>query len=153
FFIAFNAGFEATTNKYKNSIAFLARYKWIPVTAILIFSGIFIYLMQTMPKSFVPSEDTGSILADVALAPSASEERAEEILLQVEQLARQIPEIKSVLRVNGRGMISGAGSNYAMLIFKLHPWAERKEKHQSVEAIVGKLFQLTSGIRDAKIIF
>lgn len=153
FFIAFNAGFEATTNKYKNSIAFLARYKWIPVTAILIFSGIFIYLMQTMPKSFVPSEDTGSILADVALAPSASEERAEEISLQVEQLARQIPEIKSVLRVNGRGMISGAGSNYAMLIFKLHPWAERKEKHQSVEAIVGKLFQLTSGIRDAKIIF
>src|SRR5690606_8905845 len=91
FFIAFNAGFEATTNKYKNSIAFLARYKWIPVTAILIFSGIFIYLMQTMPKSFVPSEDTGSILADVALSRSASEERAEEISLQLRQLSRQIP--------------------------------------------------------------
>lgn len=58
-----------------------------------------------------------------------------------------------MLKVNGRGMISGAGSNYGMLIIKLHPWAERKNADQSVEAIVGKLFGLTSGIRDAKIIF
>lgn len=67
FFIAFNAAFEATTNKYKSSIAVLARYKWVPVTVIIIFAGIFIYLMETMPKSFVPSEDTGAIMADIAL--------------------------------------------------------------------------------------
>jgi len=153
FFIAFNAAFEATTNKYKSSIAVLARYKWVPVTVIIIFAGIFIYLMETMPKSFVPSEDTGAIMADIALPPSASEERTAEITQLVEELVRKIPEVKSVLKVNGRGMISGAGSNYGMLIIKLHPWAERKNADQSVEAIVGKLFGLTSGIRDAKIIF
>ncbi len=153
FFIAFNAAFEATTNKYKSSIAVLARYKWVPVTVIIIFAGIFIYLMETMPKSFVPSEDTGAIMADIALPPSASEERTAEITQLAEELVRKIPEVKSVLKVNGRGMISGAGSNYGMLIIKLHPWAERKNADQSVEAIVGKLFGLTSGIRDAKIIF
>lgn len=153
FFIAFNAAFEATTNKYKSSIAVLARYKWVPVTVIIIFAGIFIYLMETMPKSFVPSEDTGAIMADIALPPSASEERTAEITQLAEELVRKIPEVKSVLKVNGRGMISGAGSNYGMLIIKLHPWAERKNADQSVEAIVGKLFGLTSRIRDAKIIF
>lgn len=153
FFIAFNAAFKATTNKYKSSIAVLARYKWVPVTVIIIFAGIFIYLMETMPKSFVPSEDTGAIMADIALPPSASEERTAEITQLAEELVRKIPEVKSVLKVNGRGMISGAGSNYGMLIIKLHPWAERKNADQSVEAIVGKLFGLTSGIRDAKIIF
>jgi HAE1 family hydrophobic/amphiphilic exporter-1 len=40
-----------------------------------------------------------------------------------------------------------------MVIIKLKPWAERKRKDQSVEAIIGQLFAKTSGIREARIIF
>ena len=50
-------------------------------------------------------------------------------------------------------MISGSGSNYGMVIMKLKPWDERKNKSQEVKAIIGQLFAKTSGIRDAKVIF
>lgn len=117
------------------------------------FGGIFYYLSVTSPTSFVPSEDTGSIMADIALPPSASIERTEQIISQVENIARTIPEIQNILRVSGRGMISGSGSNYGMVIIRLRPWSERKEAHQSVQAIIGQLFAKTAGIREAKVIF
>lgn len=153
FFVAFNVAFHATTLKYRKAVSFLIHRKWIAVTGIALFAGIFYYLSVTSPTSFVPNEDTGSIMADVALPPSASVERTEEIITEVERIARSIPEIQNILKVTGRGMISGTGSNYGMVIIKLKPWAERKRKDQSVEAIIGQLFAKTSGIREARIIF
>ncbi len=153
FFAAFNVAFHATTLKYRNAVSFLIHRKWIAITAIAAFAGIFYYLSVTSPTSFVPNEDTGSIMADIALPASASVERTEEIMLEVEKMARSIPEIQNILKVSGRGMISGTGSNYGMVIIKLKPWSERKEKHQSIDAIIGQLFAKTSGIREARVIF
>ena len=80
-------------------------------------------------------------------------ERTAAITQEVEQIARTIPEVETVLRINGRGMISGAGSNYGMVIMRLKPWAERKGKGEDVQSIIGQMFARTSGIRDARIIF
>lgn len=153
FYIAFNVGFEATTNKYKKSVSFLIRKKWIAWAGIAAFAGVFYYLMQTTPTAFVPDEDLGVIMADIALPPSSSAERTAEIASDIEKIARTIPEVESVLKITGQGMISGPGSNYAMLIMKLKPWADRKGKDQHVQSIIGKMFAKTSGIRDAKTIF
>ena len=120
---------------------------------VVVFAGVFVYLLRSTPSTFVPDEDMGVIMADIALPPSSSKERTEEIALQVEKMAANLPEIQSVLKVTGRGMISGAGSNYAMLIMKLKPWGERKNEGQDVKSLTGKLFGMTSGIRDAKVIF
>ena len=95
----------------------------------------------------------GVIMADVALPPSASMERTEAIAMQVQEMAEKIPEIDNILKVVGRGMISGAGSNYAMVIMKLKPWDQRKGKGQDVKSIIGKMFGSVSTIREAKIIF
>lgn len=153
FYIAFNTAFETTTKKYERSVAFLTKRKWIAWGAIAIFSGLLYYLMETTPKSFVPDEDMGGIMADIALPPGASTERTAEIAEEVANIARNIPEMNNVLKITGRGMISGAGSNYGMVIMKLKPWDDRKGKGQDVQSIIGQLFAKTSGIRDAKIIF
>lgn len=72
---------------------------------------------------------------------------------QIEAIARTIPEIQNILKITGRGMISGVGSNYGMVVMRLKPWGERGGEGQDVQALIGKLFAKTSGIRDAKIIF
>lgn len=153
FYLAFNTAFEATTNKYRKSVSFLIHRKWIALLGIALFAGTFVYLMKTTPTAFVPSEDTGSIMADIALPTSASVERTEEVAIEVEKLVRSIPEVENVLRVSGNGMISGRGSNYAMLIIRLKDWSQRKEDHQSVEAIIGQLFAKTRAITEAKVIY
>lgn len=153
FFMAFNVAFDATTSKYRKSVSFLVHRKWIALVGIAAFAGIFYYLMVSSPTSFVPNEDTGAIMADVALPASASVERTEEVMAEVEKIARTIPEIDNILKVSGRGMISGVGSNYGMIIIKLKPWGERGRKDQSVQAIIGQLFGKVSGIREARVLF
>lgn len=153
FYIAFNAGFDVTKKKYEKSVTFLSHTKWIAFAVILIFSGIFYWMMKTTPTAFVPDEDMGTIMADIALPPSASLERTAQIMDEVGKIAATIPEVTNVLRVTGFGMISGSGSNYGLMIMKLKPWDQRKKKSQDVKAIIGQLFAKTSGIRDAKVIF
>ena len=120
---------------------------------IALFAGIFILLLNITPKAFVPGEDTGAILSDVSLPPGSSLERTEEVLLQIENKVKDIPEIKETLRISGRSLISGTGSNYGMVILKLKPWAERKKANQEVTAIVQELFKRASTIKDAKVLF
>ena len=153
FYTAFNAGFEATTQKYKNSVTFLIKRKWIAWLGIAVFAGVLVLLMKTTPTAFVPDEDLGVILSDIALPPSASTERTAEITDEIEKMANTIPDVQTVLKITGRGMISGAGSNYGMVIMKLKPWSERKEKGKDVKSLIGQMFAKTSSIRDARVIF
>ena len=153
FFANFNAAFEATTRKYMKGVAFLLKRRWITVAALAVFTGLFIWLSAITPKSFVPSEDMGTIFADIALPMSASQERTDEVLDQLEAVVKKMPEVDHILKNSGRGMISGTGSNYGMLIIKLKPWAERTKKEESVQALLGKLYRETAGIKEAKVVF
>ncbi|MBD0726318.1 hydrophobe/amphiphile efflux-1 family RND transporter [Flavobacterium sp. L1I52] len=153
FYAAFNTGFDATTSKYKRSVEFFVKRKWMAFAGIALFAGLYILLTTITPKAFVPNEDTGSIMSDVSLAPGTSLKRTEEVLLQIENQIKDIPEIKEVLRISGRSLISGTGSNYGMVIVKLKPWAERKEANQEVTAIVQELFKRAAVVKDAKVLF
>lgn len=153
FYGAFNTAFDATTDKYKKSVQFFVKRKSIAFIGIAAFVGIFILLMNTRPKAFVPGEDTGGIMSDISLPPGTSIERTEEVLLQVENAVKDIPEINKILRISGRSLISGSGSNYGMIIIKLHPWSDRKGKGQDVTSIIQQLFQRASVVKDAKVIF
>lgn len=153
FYATFNVAFEATTLKYKKSVSFFIKRKWLAFLGIAIFAGIFVLLLNITPKAFVPGEDTGAILSDVSLPPGTSLERTEEILLKIENQVKDIPEIKEVLRISGRSLISGTGSNYGMVIVKLKPWAERPDANQEITAIVQELFKRTAAVKDAKVLY
>src|SRR5690606_22626171 len=153
FYLAFNVAFDATTTKYRKSVSFLIHRKWIALVGIAAFAGVFFYLNTTIPAAFVPNEDTGAIMADIALPASSSVERTEQVAVEVENIVRTIPEVDNVLRVSGKGMISGRGSNYAMLIIKLKDWTERGGEGQDVGSIIGKLFAKTSSVRETKVIY
>lgn len=153
FYGAFNTAFDATTGKYKKSVEFFVKRKSIAFLGIAVFIGVFILLMNTQPKAFVPNEDTGGIMSDISLPPGTSIERTEEVLLQLEDAVKDIPEINKILRISGRSLISGAGSNYGMIIVKLHPWSERKNEGQDVASVIQELFRRASVVKDAKVIF
>lgn len=153
FYKKFNAGFSATTHRYMQGVVFLIRRKWLAVFGVVIFAGIFALLMAYTPKAFVPNEDMGTIFADIALPMGASQERAEQVLDEVAKIIQDLPEVQYAYKVSGRGMISGTGANYGMVIGKMESWADRTGKGSTQEAVVGKLFGLTRHIKNAKVIF
>jgi len=150
FFVGFNTSFDLMTNRYKKSVSFLSRKKWMVWTGILAFTGVLIWTMNTTPKGFVPNEDLGVIMSDISLPAGTSQEETAIIIAKIDKIVRDIPEVKSALRIVGRSMISGSGSSYGMVISRLKPWNERK---RDVKAIIGELFAKTAGIKGAKIIF
>jgi len=153
FYTNFNLAFDASTQKYKRGVQFLVRRKWVVFVGIIVFAGVFVGLMNTRPKAFVPGEDTGGIMSDVSLTPGTSIERTEEVLQEIERSIADMPEVFSVLRISGRSLISGAGSNYGMVIIKLTPWAERTKKEQEIQSLTQELFRRTSQIKDARVLF
>ena len=153
FHIVFNTAFEKTTLRYKKSISFLIRKKAIAIGTLLLFFGLFVYLLNTTPTGFVPDEDQGVIMSNISLPAAASLERTAEVVKQVQEITADIPEIETVFTSTGRGMISGAGSNYGMLILRLKDWDERSGNDQDAQSIIKRLFGKTAHIKDASIIF
>lgn len=149
FYTLFNTGFEATKEKYIQSVSFLSTRKWITVLAVIAFSCGFLVLMKITPAAFVPEEDMGTIFVNVSLPPSSSLERTQIVADEVASIAKSIPEVNSVLRMVGQNMMAGSGSSYAMVILELKNWKDRKGV-TNVD-IVETLMKKTSGIRDATI--
>lgn len=154
FYAAFNTGFEAVTNKYKHSIGFLARRKWIALAGIAAFAALLWYLMRTTPGGFVPNEDQKFIMADISLPPASSLERTSVISDQVAKICSSLPEVESVTQVGGFGLLSGgSGGSYAAFFMSLKPWNERKGNDHTVDAVINKMFEKTAGIKGANILF
>lgn len=147
----FNTGFDSIKGNYQKSILFLSRKKWMVPVAILVAISLLIYFMKITPSGFVPDEDQGVLFADIALAPGSSLDRTTVIANQVNDITSGIPDIQNNAVVTGNSIINGSGSNYALLIMRLKPWGERKGV--GINEIVGQLFQKTSEIKDAKILF
>lgn len=150
FYTAFNTSFDLMTNRYKRSVSFLAQKKWIALAGIALFTGVLIWTMNTTPKGFVPNEDLGTIMSDISLPPSTSQERTNEVIARIDSIVHTVPEVKNSIRVVGRSLISGSGSSYGMVISRLKPWNERE---RDVKAIIGELFAKTANMKGAKIIF
>lgn len=153
FFGHFNTAFTATTQKYKSGVKFFIKKKWAAFGVIVAFGLLFAYLLSSLPKSFVPNEDTGSIMAEVQMPVGTSEERTLKVLDQLQTIVQDIPEVESFLKVGGRGMMSGSGSNYGMFVIKLKHWNDRKGDYQSSPELIKQLFAKASVIKDANIVF
>ncbi len=153
FFDAFNIAFNKLTEKYGKSFGFLVKHKWVTLL-ILVGSVAGIYgVNKMMPTGFVPTEDQGFIIGNVELPSGASMDRVYQIQRQFEQQASQIPGIEGVTVISGNSIISGAGSNYGMILVKLKSFEERKDQDTAIQTIIGKLFGVAAGFSDAQMIF
>ncbi|MBU3820477.1 efflux RND transporter permease subunit [Flavobacteriaceae bacterium XHP0103] len=153
FYTLFNRGFNATVEKYGNSLRFLYQRKWISaVLVILVVIGI-LWSSNTTPTGFVPNEDRGLIFADIELPAGASLDRTQEVAQELYNKTYNLPGVEGVSLIRGRSLLSGSGSNYAIGFFKLNDWSEREDESLSTEAITNQLFGIAATIPGANIIF
>jgi len=153
FYTLFNRGFNATIQRYGNSLQFLYKNKFVSVL-LLIIAVIGIYwAANTTPTGFVPNEDRGIIFANIELPAGASLDRTDAVARKLYSKIDGMDGIVGVNFIKGRSLINGTGSNYGMGIIKLKDWSEREDASLSAQAITGKLFGIAAGVPEAKIIF
>lgn len=153
FFIGFNTAFQVTTKKYIKSLSFFTKHKWVTPLVILIAAFGIWWSSEHVSTGFVPAEDRGIIFTNIELPASASLDRTDAVVRQLDKLIKNVPGIENASYNAGWSFLSGPGANYGMGFIKLDDYKFRKTPDKSVDAITGKLFALAAQIPDAKIIF
>jgi hydrophobic/amphiphilic exporter-1 (mainly G- bacteria), HAE1 family len=151
FFAAFNAGFSATTNKYKRSIQFLIRRKWIAITGLIVVSLVTFWMMRKAPTGFIPTEDQGFIVFSVSLPPGASLDRTQKVMDKIDSLLNDVEAVERRGAVTGLNIVANANSsNYAVGFIRMKPYGQRGPVNK-VEGVMGVLNQKLSAIKEANV--
>ena len=148
---AFNVFFESMKEKYRRLVERMAHMKATAFGIIIALSGLLLYLMQTTPTGFVPAEDNGVFMVDVALPPATSMERTQEVLNKVDSIIASNPLVAARVMINGFGFISSNGSSYGAFMCKLVPWEQRTKKGQDLNSVTASIQAAVSQIKDANI--
>ncbi|MCM1153235.1 MAG: efflux RND transporter permease subunit [Muribaculum sp.] len=153
FFYWFNIFFDALLAKYKKATGFFINNKIVSFLIIAVCVGVLAFLMIKTPTSMVPDEDTGTIMGVLNMPPATSQERTVEMMNKVDSIAGTIPEIAYRTAITGYSFVGGQGNTYGSFIFKLKHWDDRKGDNSTADAVLGKLFMMTSQIHDARVMF
>jgi HAE1 family hydrophobic/amphiphilic exporter-1 len=93
-----------------------------------------------VPGGFLPEEDQGYMYAGVQLPDSASLQRTEAVISQMEKIVMATPGVEYCTAVSGYSMLSGVSNTYSGFFFiTLKPWEERKKPEEKYEAIMAHL--------------
>jgi len=154
FFKRFNDGFNWSADVYSRGVRQLLRVS----TVVLVVYGGLLYLtyfsFTRVPTGFIPAQDKGYLLVDVRLPDSASLERTQEVMGQIEQIARGsgssaghhdehaggIHGIAHTIAISGQSFVQNAvGSNYGSIYVVLDDFHHRHGDDLSADAIAAKL--------------
>ena len=153
FHTSFNVAYEKMLQGYKKRVVFFIQKKVLSFSIVAASIVILAVLMQTTPTGMVPTEDTGTIMGAITLPAGTSQERAMEILNQVDSLVASDPSVESRTIISGYSFIGGQGPGYGSVIVKLKDWEERSMM-QNADIIYATLFMRAQKvIKDAQVLF
>ena len=93
-----------------------------------------------VPGGFLPDEDQGYMFGLVQLPDSASLQRTEAAISQMEKIVMATPGVEYCTAVSGFSMLSLVTNTYSgFLWISLKPWEERKKPEEKYEAIMAHL--------------
>jgi hydrophobe/amphiphile efflux-1 (HAE1) family protein len=109
-------------------------------------------LAQKTPTGFLPEEDQGAFFVSIQLPDGASLSRTREVVRQVEDLVRPMPQVEGLLSIVGFSLLDGGNqSNSAFLVVRLKPFEDRLGAADGARAVIGRVFGGVSQIRSANI--
>ncbi|WP_437223634.1 efflux RND transporter permease subunit [Planctomicrobium sp. SH661] len=151
FFRAFNYAYDFCERIYTRIVkAILPHATAMMVLFVVIAVGTG-YWFTKLPSSFVPPEDQGYAILAGMLDDSASLERTEEVIKQLNQILSETPGVKDWFTIGGMSLLDGTNFPNAVTMFMtFEPRHERlKDPAQSMDAIIGGLYGRISQIPEA----
>ncbi|RPI66410.1 MAG: efflux RND transporter permease subunit, partial [Ignavibacteriae bacterium] len=150
FYRIFNKIFGRATNGYLGITGVLVRRSILSLVAVGAFGLLTVLSVGKLPTGFVPAEDQGIIMMNVALPNAASQVRTDEVVRQVEKILADQEGVDQFNAVIGISFLSNAyTSNVASFFVRLKPWDERGELTD--EVISKQINQKVSQIPEAVI--
>ncbi len=149
--ISFNNWFGRVSGRYKNLLARIVNRRVVTLLVLLAFCVATWLVDTTLPSGFIPNEDQGIFYAIIVTPPGSTLERTDQVAVQLQKIATQIEDVKSVSSMAGFEIISeGTGANTGTCLVNLKDWGERKH---SVQEVIDELEEKAKNIKGASIEF
>lgn len=140
FFRSFNRGFEHTRKFYVGMVSLTLRHAMIGAVAFTVVIGGVIYLIKTIPGSFVPPEDQGYVVTAIIMPDGATLSRTVKTTDSIRSAMAEDPAVAFQFAVNGFDLIGGGNkTNAATMFVRMTDWSERTV---TADDIVKKLFSI-----------
>ena len=150
--IAYEASYTAILNKYKKAVQVYLKRPWVSFVLLVGAAVLFVLFMKIMPSGLVPQEDQGVIMCEVRMPEGSTLHENSEIMKQVEEKVKAIPELESYGLCSGYGMLSANGSSYATLIIRLKNWDDRPGFQHYIDAVIERFYYDCLSIKNAQVI-
>lgn len=152
FFTGFEKVFHKLTGGYVGWVRVLVRRVLLVSVLLVLILGTTGYLFKSLPTGFIPPEDKGAFMIDVALPDGASLLRTEAVLEQVTNIINEEDGVANAMTVSGYSILKGAASsNGGLAIVILDPWDERPTKELHMFSILQKIQAKLFALPDANI--
>ena len=142
------AGFERGIGGLRGGyVGIVRRMVRIPLIAVAVLAALIMGgggLMKALPAGFIPLEDNGYLFVDVQLPDAASLERTETVTARLNEKILAVPGVDASVVVNGFSLLSGSGSNGAMLIANLAPWDDRQTDELSADGVLRNILAIAN---------
>lgn len=151
FFDGFNRAYDRLSFRYKRLLELFISRRMVTFGILIVFSISVWGMARILPTGFIPTEDQGTIYANVTTPNGATLERTEEVMNEIDRAALELKSVETVSSLAGFSMMTdGSGASFGMSTINLKSWNDRKE---SARDIIAVLEEKTSHIQDADIQF
>ena len=150
--IAYEASYNAILGKYQGAVQRFLKRPWVSFALLGGAAVLFVLFMKVLPSGLVPQEDQGVIMCEVRMPEGATLHENSEIMKQVEEKVKAIPEMESYALCSGYGLISSSGSSYATLIIRLKNWDERPGFNHYIDLVIYRFYLDCQNIKNARVI-
>ena len=151
FFDSFNRGYNKISDRYRRILELFVNRRMVTLGVLIAFSASVWGLGKILPTGFIPTEDQGTIYANVTTPNGATLERTEQVMNEIDDAAKALKPVESVSSLAGFSMMTdGSGASFGMSTINLKGWKDREE---SANDIISILEEKTSHIQDADIQF
>lgn len=148
----FNRVFDGGTRRYHSTVGHILRK---PLRYLLIYGvvvGGMVWILEKLPRSFLPDEDQGRIYVLATLPPGSTISNTEAVLAKVREylLGEEGHNVEGVFTVAGFSF-SGRGQNAGIAFIRLKDWKDRPGRENRAQAIAGRAMRHFMGIREATV--
>ena len=148
---AYTVSYNAIYNKYSKSVQKFIKRPVLAWSILALAAVLLVFFMRSLPSGLVPQEDQGVFLAEIRAPEGTTMQQTREIVKQVEEKVKEIPELESFAVAVGYGMMSGSGSNYATLIARLKNWEERPGMNHLIDLVLGRFYYACKDIKNVQV--
>ncbi len=136
FFRAFNKSFDYASTGYARLVKSLVRITFI---VMLLYAGLLFLTYKgftTTPVGFIPLQDKGYLLLALQLPDSASVQRTDQVMAEIQAIVQANPGVAHTVSISGMSILMGAnGSNFGSMFIIFKPFHDRQTQETSLRAI------------------